>query len=57
MYRVKDCDENGNLNVIAQCFVEVETAAESKAQTGVVVGLVTVLVGLAAAGYVLDPPF
>ena len=57
LYRVKDCDSSDTANVIAQCFVEVETASESKAQTGIVVALVGVLVGLAAAGYVLDPPF
>ena len=32
VYRVKDSDSSGVQNVIAQCFVEVQTASESKSQ-------------------------
>lgn len=32
IYRVKDCDNSGNQNILCQCFVEVQTEAESKTQ-------------------------
>ena len=32
IYRVKDCDAVGSQNVLCQCFVEVQTDAESKSQ-------------------------
>ena len=33
IYRVKDCDNEGNQNILCQCFVEVQTEAESKTQS------------------------
>ena len=32
IYRVKDCDASNAENVLAQCFVEVQTESESKSQ-------------------------
>ena len=33
IYRVKDCDQENNQNVLCQCFVEVQTDNESKSQS------------------------
>lgn len=33
VYRVKDCDTSGSQNVICQCFVEVQSASDSKVQS------------------------
>lgn len=55
IYRVQDCDSENNKNVLCQCFVEVETEGESKAQQGVLVGLVGVLLAAVVAGTLLDP--
>eukprot|EP00600_Ochromonadales_sp_CCMP1393_P006567 CAMPEP_0174956018 /NCGR_PEP_ID=MMETSP0004_2-20121128/1298_1 /TAXON_ID=420556 /ORGANISM="Ochromonas sp., Strain CCMP1393" /LENGTH=233 /DNA_ID=CAMNT_0016203999 /DNA_START=117 /DNA_END=818 /DNA_ORIENTATION=- len=56
IYRVKDCDEGGEQNVLCQCFVEVQTDAENKSQVLVAAGLVGFFVAAAALGYSLDPP-
>lgn len=56
IYRVQDCDSAGKTNTLCQCFVEVQTEAESNAQTGVLVALVGILAAAAAAGALLDPP-
>ena len=55
IYRVQDCDDTGKKNVLCQCFVEVQTESENKAQMGVLVGLVGILAAAAAAGSLLDP--
>lgn len=55
IYRVQDCDEDGKMNVLCQCFVEVQTESENKAQMGVLVVLVGILTAAAAAGSLLDP--
>ena len=55
IYRVQDCDDSGKKSVLCQCFVEVQTESENKAQMGVLVGLVGVLAVAAAAGSLLDP--
>lgn len=56
VYRVKDCDTVGEQNVLCQCFVEVQTEAESKSQSLVAVGLVAFFVVAFGVGYTLDPP-
>jgi hypothetical protein len=33
IYRVQDCDANGEQSILCQCFVEVSTESESKSQT------------------------
>lgn len=57
IYRVKDCDDRGKSDILCQCFVEVTTEAEAKSQTGVLVGFLAVLGGLAIAGVSLNPQF
>ena len=54
IYRVKD-DDGRKQDVLCQCFVEVTSEAENKAQTGVLVGFLAVLGGLAVAGVALNP--
>mmetsp|Transcript_8834 Transcript_8834/g.7894 ORF Transcript_8834/g.7894 Transcript_8834/m.7894 type:complete len:249 (-) Transcript_8834:60-806(-) len=55
IYRIKDCDSSSNKNVICQCFVEVQNAAESKFQALAAVGIVIIFAGFFAVGYALDP--
>jgi len=56
IYRVQDCDTKGKKNVLAQCFVEVQTEGESKSQGLVAIVLGGVLAVAAVVGYALDPP-
>eukprot|EP01039_Chlorochromonas_danica_P001271 gene1271-1387_t len=55
IYRIKDVDSSGNINVLCQSFVEVQTAQESKSQLVAGIALVAVLGGLLAVGASLDP--
>ena len=57
IYRVTDCDEKGKKDVLCQCFTEVTTETENKAQAGVLVGFLGVLGALAVAGVALNPQF
>lgn len=33
IYRIQDCDSNGNKNMLCQCFVEVQSSSDSKFQS------------------------
>lgn len=55
VYRIQDCDAEGKKSVLCQCFVEVTTDSENKAQFAVLVGLVGVLSAAVIAGSLLDP--
>jgi hypothetical protein len=57
IYRVQDCDSAGVRNVLCQCFVEVQTAQESKGQALVAAGFAVFALAAAAVGYSLDPPY
>ena len=57
IYRVQDCNGEGELNVLCQCFVEVQTASESKGQSLIAVGFGAFFLAVLAIGYSLDPPY
>lgn len=57
IYRVQDCNGTGELNVLCQCFVEVQTASESKGQSLIAAGFGAVFIAALAIGYSLDPPY
>lgn len=56
IYRVKDCDVDGKTSVLCQCFVEVQTMAESKTQSIITIGFVAFFLAALAVGYSVDPP-
>ena len=56
VYRVMDCENNDESNMLCQCFVEVQSENDSKLQTIAAAGFAALLVGAAIAGYALDPP-
>ncbi len=55
VYRVTECDNNGNQADLCQCLVEVQTEEEQK--TALIAGVGIAVIGVAAvvAGLVLDP--
>ncbi len=56
IYRIQDCDAEGNKNTLCQCFVEVQTEKEQTQQLGVAAALGAFFVAAAAVGYALNPP-
>ena len=55
VYRVSECDNNGNESDLCQCLVEVQTEEEQKAALFAGVGIGILLIGAVVAGLVLDP--
>lgn len=55
VYRVAECDNNGNEADLCQCLVEVQTEEEQKAALIAGVGISLLGVGAVIAGLVLDP--
>mmetsp|Transcript_24717 Transcript_24717/g.56615 ORF Transcript_24717/g.56615 Transcript_24717/m.56615 type:complete len:264 (+) Transcript_24717:147-938(+) len=54
-YRVTECETNGAENDLSQCLVEIQTAEEQRGAVIAAVGVAVLLVGLFAAGALLDP--
>jgi hypothetical protein len=55
VYRISECDNNGNEADLCQCLIEVQTDQEQKAALFAGVGIGVFLVGAVVAGLVLDP--
>ena len=55
MYRVTECDNNGQESDICQCLVEMQTEDEQKAAVVAAVGIVVLGIAALAAGILLDP--
>jgi len=55
VYRVSDCDSRGKKSDLCQALVEVQDVGEQVAVKAFAVGIVVVLGGLVAAGFLLDP--
>lgn len=55
VYRVSECDTDGNENDLCQCLVEVQTEEEQKAALFAAVGIGVIAIGSVVAGLVLDP--
>ena len=55
VYRVTECETNGQENDICQALVDVETADEQRGAVFAAVGIVVLALGALAAGVLLDP--
>jgi len=55
VYRVTECEANGNMNDLSQCLVEVQTAGEKTGTILAVAGIVAVAIAAVVAGTMLDP--
>jgi len=55
VYRISECDNNGNEADLCQCLIEVQTEAEQKAALIAGVGIAVIGVGAVVAGLLLDP--
>eukprot|EP00979_Chaetoceros_neogracilis_P002343 scaffold409_cov295-Chaetoceros_neogracile.AAC.13 len=55
VYRISECDNNGNEADLCQCLIEVQTEDEQKAALFAGVGIVVIGVAAVVAGLVLDP--
>jgi hypothetical protein len=55
VYRVTECENNGNENDLSQCLVEIQTAEEQRGGIIAAVALAVVAVGAVLAGSFLDP--
>jgi hypothetical protein len=55
VYRVSECDNNGNEADLCQCLVEVQTEEEQMAAKVAGIGIALLGVGAVVAGLVLDP--
>jgi len=55
VYRVSECDSNGNEADLCQCLVDVQTEDEQKAGLFAAVGIVVVGIAAVTAGFLLDP--
>lgn len=55
VYRVSECDNNGQEADLCQCLIEVQTEDEQKAALFAGVGIGVLLVGAVIAGLALDP--
>jgi len=55
VYRVSECDSDGNENDLCQCLVEVQTEEEQKAALFAAIGIGVFAIGSVVAGLVLDP--
>ena len=55
VYRVTECDNNGQESDICQCLVEMQTEDEQKAAVVAAVGIVVLGIAALAAGILLDP--
>ena len=55
VYRITECDNNGNEADLCQCLIEVQTEEEQKAALIAGVGIAVIGVGAVVAGLLLDP--
>lgn len=55
VYRISECDNNGNEADLCQCLIEVQTEEEQKAALFAGVGIAVIGLGAVVAGLVLDP--
>lgn len=55
VYRVSECDNNGNENDLCQCLVEVQTQEEQRAALIAGVGIAVLGIAAVVAGIALDP--
>lgn len=55
VYRISECDNNGNEADLCQCLIEVQTDEEQKAALFAGVGIVVLLIGAVIGGLLLDP--
>jgi hypothetical protein len=55
VYRVTECEKNGNENDICQALVEIQTEDEQRGAVIAAVGIVTLGVAAVVAGIMLDP--
>jgi hypothetical protein len=55
VYRITECESNGNENDLSQCLVEIQTAGEQRGTVVAVVALAAVAVATVLAGALLDP--
>ena len=55
VYRITECDTDGQENDLSQCLVEIQTAAEQKGQALALAGFGVIAVAALAAGLFLDP--
>lgn len=55
VYRISECDNNGNEADLCQCLIEVQTEEEQKAALFAGVGIAVIGIGAVVAGLVLDP--
>lgn len=55
VYRVTECEANGNENDLSQCLVDLQTAEEQRGALFAAVAIVLVGVGAVVAGSLLDP--
>jgi hypothetical protein len=55
VYRVTECENNGNENDICQALVEVQTQEEQQGAVFAAVGFVALGIAAVAAGIILDP--
>lgn len=56
IYRVTDCDAEGETSVLCQCFVEVQTDTENKQQALTAAAFAAFFIAAAGVGYALNPP-
>jgi hypothetical protein len=55
LYRITECEANGEENDLSQCLVDIETDEERQLQTAAVAVFATLAVAALAAGLLLDP--
>ena len=55
VYRISECDNNGNEADLCQCLIEVQTEDEQKAALFAGIGIVVIGIAAVAAGLLLDP--
>ena len=55
VYRISECDINGNEADLCQCLIEVQTEEEQKAALFAGVGIAVIGIGAVVAGLLLDP--
>jgi len=55
VYRVTECENNGNENDLSQCLVDIESQEEQQLQKVALAGFAVLAVAALASGFLLDP--
>ena len=55
VYRITECESNGNENDLSQCLVDIQTTEEQQQQTIALAGFGIIAAAVLAAGFFLDP--